>query len=48
VNNFGINIGIGYESQWADFYVYDYYYSYYSDTVAKAINGISFKLGFVF
>lgn len=44
--NFGINISIGYEGQWADFYYTDYYYYY--EPVAKTISGISFKLGFVF
>jgi hypothetical protein len=43
VNNFGINIGIGYEGQWAEVYEH-----YYYDPVSKAISGISFKLGFVF
>lgn len=45
-NNFGINVSVGYEGQWAEFYSYDYYYYY--DSVSKAISGISFKIGFVF
>jgi hypothetical protein len=46
-NKFGINVGVGYEGQWAKFYYQDYYYSYY-DTSSKALSGISFKIGFVF
>jgi hypothetical protein len=52
-DKFGINVGIGYEGQWAEFYDYDYsynyygYYNYYTDPVSKAISGISFKVGFV-
>jgi hypothetical protein len=50
-NKFGINISIGYEGQWATLYdgYYDYYYDYsYITTSSKSLDGISFKVGFVF
>jgi hypothetical protein len=45
-NTSGMNIGVGYEAQWVEFY--NDYYGYYYDSSSKALSGISFKISFVF